>query len=309
MAKCSYCGAGAGWFSSEHPECRERVESGLTAVRRVFASYLARDAAPQSLAQLEREIAGLTSGARLPREQVREEVAQEWASTVRAVVEAGLPSRERVAQLRAFATEFSLTTDSAHARDADGRLERAVVLRRCIEGDIPEWRGPSPFALRRRERLAWMFADVRYFQDKAPRGRDLRGVPASIANYGGGAFPTPAIYLSSAAFGTGAKSWALNDPVSAYVDEGTLGLTTHNLYFHSTRRTVRIPLTELGELSPYRNALVISGPAEGALAQAFALPAAAESWFAYNLAANLAQRAGTEVDDPSGEYQGERSVA
>ncbi|HKG90780.1 MAG TPA: hypothetical protein VKA84_02740 [Gemmatimonadaceae bacterium] len=314
MAKCSYCGSSAGWFSAEHPGCRERVEGGLAAVRRVFAGYLTRDPeAAGVIGALRRELAHLTAAARLPNEQVREELAQEWASTVREVVDAALPSRGRVHQLRTFATAFSLTTDSAHARDADSRLERAFVLRRCVEGDLPEWRGPSPFTLRRREQLVWMLNDVRYFEDRAPRVTDRRSgsIPAALATYGGepSADAARGIYLGAAAFGSTSKSWALNDPVSAYVDAGTLGLTTSHIHFHSPRHSVRVAYGELADLSPYRNALVVARTAAGTLPQALAVNAAADAWFVYNLAANLARRAGNEIDDPSGEVQGERSVA
>jgi hypothetical protein len=261
--------------------------------------------------RLRRELAALVAGARLPDEQVREELAHEWASTVREVVDTTLPSGDRVRQLRTFATEFSLTTDSAHARDADGRLERALVLRRCVEGEIPEWRGPAPFALRRRERLVWMLGEVRYFEDQAPRvAVERRGVPAGIASYPGEQRDAaPGIYLGTAAFGATSKSWALNDPVSAYVDVGTLGLTTSHLYFESHRHRFRVHYGDLAELKPYRNALVIARATPNALPQAFAVNGAAESWFLYNLAANLAQRCGTEIDDPSGEMHGTRSVA
>ena len=310
MAKCTYCGTSAGWFSAEHPGCRERVESGLAAVRRLFAGSLMREPAPEMIGRLRRELATLTARSRLPADVVREELAQEWASTVREVVDAALPSRERVQQLRTFAAEFSLTTDSAHARDADGRLERALVLRLCVDGELPEWRGPSPFSLRRRERLVWMLGDVRYFEDRAPRVTERRGTAAvAVADVQAREAAPSGLYLGTAAFGSGSKSWALNDPVSAYVDVGALGLATRHVYFHSPRRSFRLHYGELADLFPYRNAVVVRRSAGDALPQAFGTNAAAESWFLYNLAANLAQRCGTEIDDPSGEMHGERSVA
>ena len=65
-----------------------------------------------------------------------------------------------------------------------------------------------------------------------------------------------------------------------------LGLTTKHLYFAGARKKFRVRYAKIVSFEPYSDGLGIMRDAQTAKPQTFRT---GDGWFAYNLAANLAQ--------------------
>ena len=73
---------------------------------------------------------------------------------------------------------------------------------------------------------------------------------------------------------------------TVHADIGMLGLTTKHLYFAGARKKFRVRYDKIVSFEPYSDGLGIMRDAQTAKPQTFRT---GDGWFAYNLAANLAQ--------------------
>ena len=73
---------------------------------------------------------------------------------------------------------------------------------------------------------------------------------------------------------------------TVHADTGMLGLTTKHLYFAGERKKFRVRYDKIVSFEPYADGLGIMRDAQTAKPQTFRT---GDGWFAYNLAANLAQ--------------------
>ena len=76
------------------------------------------------------------------------------------------------------------------------------------------------------------------------------------------------------------------DEETVHADAGMLGLTTKHLYFAGARKKFRVRYDKIVSFEPYSDGLGIMRDAQTAKPQTFRT---GDGWFAYNLAANLAQ--------------------
>ena len=73
---------------------------------------------------------------------------------------------------------------------------------------------------------------------------------------------------------------------TVHADTGLLGLTTKHLYFAGARKKFRVRYDKIVSFEPYEDGFGIMRDAQTAKPQTFRT---GNGWFAYNLAANLAQ--------------------
>ena len=73
---------------------------------------------------------------------------------------------------------------------------------------------------------------------------------------------------------------------TVHADSGLLGLTTKHIYFAGSRKRFRLRYDKIVASGPYEDGFGIMRDAQTAKPQAFR---PGDGWFAYNLAANLAQ--------------------
>ena len=73
---------------------------------------------------------------------------------------------------------------------------------------------------------------------------------------------------------------------TVHAGTGMLGLTTNNIYFAGSRKKFRVRYDRIVSFDPYEYEFGVMRDAQTACPQAFRTD---DGWFAYNLAANLAQ--------------------
>jgi hypothetical protein len=128
------------------------------------------------------------------------------------------------------------------------------------------------------EQLVWVFAGVKYLEDKTRRHYvgGSSGVSVRVAK---------GLYYRASAF--------RGDPVETtervLVDTGTLAVTTKHVYFDGPAKSFRIRHDKIVSFTPYSDGVAITRDAQTAKPQIFIT---GDGWFTHNLLANIGNVAG-----------------
>jgi hypothetical protein len=157
------------------------------------------------------------------------------------------------------------------------RYGKAGVLRRVMNGVLPTFnmRDKLPLNLQKAEKLAWVFVNAEYFEDRTRHqyvGRSA-GVSVRIAK---------GIYYHTSGF----QGRPIDVSETIQLDTGMLVLTDKNIYFTGPKESLRIPYNKIVAFHPYSNGFGIVRDAASAKGQGFVN---GDGWFSYNLVTNLAR--------------------
>ena len=146
-------------------------------------------------------------------------------------------------------------------------------------GRHPGHRPPAPAGERHRllnltrsEQLVWILQNVDCPEPVVRRGTS-HGVSIQVDR---------GLYYRPSTFRSRPIEWE----ESVHADTGMLGLTTRHIYFAGSRKRFRVRYDKIVAFEPFSDGFGIMRDAQTARPQAFR---AGDGWFAYNLAANLAQ--------------------
>ena len=121
----------------------------------------------------------------------------------------------------------------------------------------------------------WVIQDVEYLETVVRRERQGTSHGLSIRVARG-------VYYRPSTFRSGPIEWE----ETVHADTGLLGFTTKHIYFASSRKKFRVRYDRIISFEPYDDGFGIMRDAQTAKPQAFRT---GDGWFAYNLAAKLAQ--------------------
>ena len=125
------------------------------------------------------------------------------------------------------------------------------------------------------EKLVWVMQDVDYLEIVTRRERRGSSQGLSIRI-------TRGVYYRPSTFRSRQVEW----DEMIHHDTGLLGFTTKHLYFSGIKKKFRIRLDRIVEHEPFADGFGVMRDAQTAKPQSFKT---GDGWFAYNLAANLAQ--------------------
>ncbi|MBZ5640252.1 MAG: hypothetical protein LAO51_16020 [Acidobacteriia bacterium] len=276
MAKCRYCGQGAGIFRNFHKPCKARYEAGWETMVS-SASKAARTG--DGLDTLDGDLAREAESSLVRKESIPESLVQGWERALHDCLEDNVLSADEESKLMAFAQRFSLTQEQLNERGAYRRAAMNIVLREILEGKTPRSptiSGTVPFNFQKSESLVWVFTGVRYLESRTSR------------QYVGGYSGVSVRVMKGVYYRTGGfRGRPVDTTQTVQVDAGILGITTQNLYFEGTSKRFRIPYTKIVSFEPYTDGIGVQRDAMTAKPQTFVT---GEGWFVYNAVVNLAKR-------------------
>ena len=193
-------------------------------------------------------------------------------------LEDGLLSLDEENALAKHANHFSLEQHDLDGNGVQTSLVQAAVIRDVTRGVIPQRERVSdavPFNLMKSEQLVWVIQGVDYLETVVRRERrgSSHGVSIQVAR---------GLYYSPRQFRSRPIEWE----ETVHADTGLLGLTTKHTYFAGARKKFRVRYDKNVSFEPYSDGLGIMRDAQTVKPQSFVT---GDGWFAYNLAANLAQ--------------------
>jgi hypothetical protein len=201
-----------------------------------------------------------------------------FEATVEHFLDDGALSESEEQALADYNQSTGLTQAELDGTGAFSRLVRAAALRDILEGRLParlRVSGELPFNLQKSERLAWVFPETSYYEDRTRReyvGRS-QGVSVRIAK---------GVYYRVGAF----KGNPIDTTHRVHVGDGFMGVTTKHLYFVGGAKSLRIRHDKIVSLIPFDDGIGIHRDAATAKPQIFVT---GDGWFTYNLLANIAQ--------------------
>ena len=201
-----------------------------------------------------------------------------WETAVQGALEDGLLSLDEENALARYADHFSLTQQALDQNGVQTSLVQAAVLRDVTQGIIPKRQrvnGAVPFNLMKSEQLVWVIQGVDYLETVVRRERLGSSQSLSIRVARG-------LYYRLSAFRSRPIEWE----ETVHADTGMLGLTTKHIYFAGSRKRFRVRYDRIVTFEPFSDGFGIMRDAQTAKPQTFRT---GDGWFAYNLAANLAQ--------------------
>lgn len=286
MGNCVLCGQPAGWFRTEHAECRRvelnrREEQRIAAInyrRKLVADVSSTIAGGGDLVALEQRLAEELESERITLSERGAVVAEGWREAAAKLLDDSLLTEEEEERLALAKDRFILGPAQL---DVDGMLTKvgkAAILRRVMSGEptaTVEIQPGFPINVQKGEQAAWCFHDVDYYEDRTRRQMvgGSQGMSVRLMKgvyYRVGAFKGEPVYSTS----------------REKVDRGILLVTDKHLYFHGAAKSLRIPFKKVVSFTPYSDGIGVMRDAQTAKPQTFAT---GDGWFTYNLVTNLAQ--------------------
>ena len=275
MGNCKICGQSAGWFKEYHAECKARYKAGLDDLVSVALNAVLNPSLCDNLMDRCRSIA---QPKRISDENIRDALIVAWGKALDKFLDDGILSVEEEAHLLTFANKFNLAQSDLDRKGQYTRAAQAGVLRDIIEGKIPqriEFKGSIPFNLQKSETLVWIFHNVSLLEEKTMR--------SYVGGYQGMSFKiAKGVYYRVGAF----KGRPVETTQMVNKGVGALGVTTKNVYFAGSQKSLRVPYNKIIQFIPYSDGIGIHTDAKTAKPIAFVT---GEGWFINNLIQNLAQ--------------------
>jgi len=257
MNKCIYCGQPAGFLRWSHKSCRELHKTAATKIPEFFVKALDSSVEPARFNALAHEVARTHC---VGDEEFRTLAIKGLVAAIdTAFKEHGLTEHDdqRIAGL---CNEFGLAANDLGA--AGIRFAKAEILRRLDDGKFPTGTKFTnvPINLEHNESMIWLFNNVTYYMVRN-RTRYVgisQGISVRVMK---------GVYYRVGAFhGEPIKTQYLSDD-----GRGIFLIASHNVYFWSPRKAVKIPVKKILSVLPYSDGLQIMRDGERTTPQIFKL--------------------------------------
>jgi hypothetical protein len=275
MGDCSYCGKPAGFLHSKHKECEAAHVDGQSKIAAAIDTAFSSAALPDALLPF---VSHTGEAAFVGQSEQRELLVNGWSRALDRFLEHGLPDDAEQARLMRFKQMFGLTDQELSAPNAFPRLVKASTLYDLAQGKIPRRfniTGNLPLNLHKDEILVWAFWNTAYIEDMTHREYVGGSAGMSVRVMKG-------LYFHTSAF----HGKPIDVTTTRRVDSGLFAVTSKNIYFAGTHKSMRIPYTKIVSFQSYSDGIGLVRDAASAKRQAFLT---GDGWFVYNLVTNLAK--------------------
>jgi len=243
MATCTYCGKPAGLFRWSHKLCRDLHKEAATKIPEFFVKTLESSMEPAKFRALAEEVARTHY---VRDEEFRRLAIQGLVATLdRAFKEHGLDEHddERIASL---CNAFGIAANELGPSGM--RFAKAEILRGLDEKKLPSkiHVDNMPINLEHNENVIWLFNNVNYYTERS-RTQYVGGSSGMSIRVMKGVY-----YRIGAFHGHPIKTQFLSDE-----GRGIFVIASHNVYFWSPRKAVKIPAKKIISVVPYSDGLQI----------------------------------------------------
>lgn len=274
MADCTFCGYPAGLLRSQHKECTSLHVQSQAMVRQAVAQCIQARGDPSRIAS---SVLPIARQGLIPTREINDLMADGWAIAVEAFLEDGLLSADEEACLMDFVQKTGIGP-KVQQHPSYSLLAKAAQLRDLAQGKTQSrmnFSGPLPVNLQKGETPIWAFPGTEYLEDRERREfvghsqgvsvRLMKGVYYRVGSFKG----RPVTHQERISLGT-----------------GTLYVTTKNLYFAGSQKSVRIPYGKIVSFEQFSNGIGIMRDLASAKPQVFVTD---DGWFTYNLITQASQ--------------------
>jgi hypothetical protein len=243
MATCVYCGKPAGFLRWSHKQCRELHKTAVMKIPEFFVKALESAIEPEKFRALAEEVASTHYVSDV---EFRQLAVRGLVATIsEAFKEHGLSEHDdkRVAGL---CNAFGIAANQLGP--AGMRFAKAEVLRNLDDKRLPTKIQVEnmPINLEHNESVIWLFNQVTYYTTRS-RTRYVGGSSGVSIRVMKGVY-----YRVGAYHGHPIKTQYLSDE-----GRGVFVIASHNVYFWSPRKAMKIPAKKIISVVPYSDGLQI----------------------------------------------------
>ena len=282
MSNCKYCGKPAGFLRSKHAECEEQHrqrERVIQSGRQQIADEVLRAVkGSDNFEELEKSISEIEQSSFVPSSERKALLVKGWENSVESFLEDGILDASEEKRLIEFKERFALSQSDLDENGALTKTTKAAVLRDVLNGVIPQRmsvNGNLPINFQKGEQVVWAFSGSKYLEDKTRRqfvGR-TQGISVRVMK---------GVYYRVGAF----KGHAVESTERVHIDTGWVVITSKNIYFAGSQKSVRIPYAKIVSFEPFNDGIGVMRDAATAKPQIFVT---GDGWFTYNLVTNLSK--------------------
>ena len=201
-----------------------------------------------------------------------------WKQAVDTALNDGILTEDEEAALSELKQHFSLSQDELGEEGSFLKVIKSATLRDILEGKVPErvsFDGNIPFNLQKTEKIAWIFQNVDYYEEKTKTHYvgGSQGVSIRIAK---------GLYYRTGAF----KGERVQTSETTHIDTGLLAATNKHIYFSGSSKRFRINYDKIVAFEPYSDGIGVQRDAQTAKPQSLTT---GDDWFTYNLITHLAR--------------------
>ena len=282
MGNCKYCGKPAGFLRGKHAECEEQHRQRELVIQggrqRITAEVLCAVKGSDNFDQLEKAISVIEQSSFVPSSERKALLVKGWENSVEYFLEDGILDASEEKRLVEFKERFALSQSDLDKNGALTKTAKAAVLRDVLNGVIPQRMsidGNLPINFQKEEQVVWVFPGSKYLEDKTRRQfvGGSQGISVRVMK---------GIYYRVGAF----KGHAVESTERVHIDTGWVVITSKNIYFAGSQKSLRLPYTKIVSFQPFNDGIGVMRDAATAKPQIFVT---GDGWFTYNLVTNLSQ--------------------
>lgn len=275
MSLCMFCGQEAGFLQNKHKACEAKHIQGGEQIMHLARSAIVNK---QELDTLHAATRSVSDASFIKEGERIDLLVKAFDDSVTEALNDGLLTAEEEEVLSDYGKRLSLTPEDWDKHGGYTRMVQGGLLRDLTEGKVPArmtLRGSVPFNLQKSELMVWLFNDVKYHEVRT-RTRIVGGTQGVSLRIARG------VYYRLGAF----AAEPVKSEETVLVGKGVMLVTTKNVYFGSSLKSLRIPYNKIVVITPYSDGVGIQRDAVSAKPQLFTNGA---GWFTYNLLMNLSQ--------------------
>ena len=166
MGNCIFCSEPAGFLRRSHQICKDTNTAGKARITSLISEASLEG---ENLRQLEKSIEQIATASYIDKGAMHALTVAGWEKAVDSAFADGILSEAEEKTLSELQKHFSLSQSMLDRNGAFTKVAKGAVLRDLLDGEFPERvkiEGNLPFNLQKTEKLAWLFQDVRYYEEK-----------------------------------------------------------------------------------------------------------------------------------------------
>jgi len=228
--------------------------------------------------ELEKTISEIEKSSFVPSSERNDLLIKGWENSVEQFLEDGILDATEEKRLAEFKGRFALSQSDLDRNGELTKTVKAAVLRDVLNGVIPQRisvEGNLPINFQKGEQVVWAFSGSEYLEYKTRREfvGGSRGISVRIMK---------GVYYRVSAF----KGHTVENTERVHIDTGWVVITTKNIYFAGSQKSIRIPYTKIVSFTPFSDGIGVMRDATTAKPQIFVT---GDGWFTYNLVTNISQ--------------------
>ena len=275
MAKCKYCGEGAGWFRSQHKECaaahKLAIDGIATAVRNGLVNGVDATA-------IRPEVDAHTAQGRVATAALSTAIGSGIAHAVQTFLEDHSLSADEERAIERYLADLPIEDSTVQTSGLAETIVKASVLRSLQEGTVPEprinFKGDLPFLFQKSEKLLFAFTDVEYLEQRTRTEFQGRSQGISIRI-------TKGVYYRTGSF----KGHPVQVTELQSQGTGTVAVTTKHLYYGSAMTSFKIPFAKIVAIQSFSDGIQVQKDGIRSRPQVFK---GVDAWFVSNVISLLA---------------------